>query len=224
MPPAWPTGTRPARAPGAATAFPGWPASAPASATPRPRFATSISTSHAFILRNGFHANGDQTGSGFSSFTYRPFTLEGNFLAMEAVHEMLLQSWSANPAAGTRASSACSPPPLGAGTTRPLRTCAPKAATAFPPGARTTPRLGSIVAGSDGLVRIRDNFGGRVPHGAAGREASRRRLTKSPFSAARPLKPRCPSPLRPHRHPRMPLNRWSSATEPTAAAQLPGCP
>ena len=32
----------------------------------------------AFILRNGFHANGDQTRSGLSNFTYRPFTLEGN--------------------------------------------------------------------------------------------------------------------------------------------------
>ena len=52
---------------------------------------------NAFILRNGFHANGDQTKSGFSGFTYRPFTLEGNFLAMEAVHEMLLQSWSPTP-------------------------------------------------------------------------------------------------------------------------------
>jgi alpha-L-fucosidase 2 len=47
----------------------------------------------AFTLRNGFHANGDQSGEGLSSFTYRPFTLEGNMLAMEAVHEMLLQSW-----------------------------------------------------------------------------------------------------------------------------------
>lgn len=46
----------------------------------------------AFTLRNGFHVNGDQSGSGLSQFTYRPFTLEGNFLAMEAVHEMLLQS------------------------------------------------------------------------------------------------------------------------------------
>ena len=35
--------------------------------------------------------------SGFSNFTYRPFTLEGNFLAMHAVHEMLLQSWSPTP-------------------------------------------------------------------------------------------------------------------------------
>ena len=51
----------------------------------------------AFILRNGFHANGDQTKSGFSSMTYRPFTLEGNFIAMQAVHEMLLQSWSPTP-------------------------------------------------------------------------------------------------------------------------------
>lgn len=51
----------------------------------------------AFILRNGFHANGDQSGKGYSGFTYRPFTLEGNFLAMNAVHEMLLQSWSPSP-------------------------------------------------------------------------------------------------------------------------------
>ena len=47
----------------------------------------------AFILRNGFHANGDQIGAGLSGFRYRPFTLEGNFLAMEAVHDMVLQSW-----------------------------------------------------------------------------------------------------------------------------------
>jgi len=47
----------------------------------------------AFIGANGFHLNGDQTRSGLSGFTYRPFTLEGNFLAMQAVHEMLLQSW-----------------------------------------------------------------------------------------------------------------------------------
>jgi len=42
----------------------------------------------AFILRNGFHVNGDQIGAGLSNFSYRPFTLEGNFLAMEAVPEM----------------------------------------------------------------------------------------------------------------------------------------
>lgn len=47
----------------------------------------------AFILRNGFHVNGDQLKAGHSRFQYRPFTLEGNFLAAQAVHEMLLQSW-----------------------------------------------------------------------------------------------------------------------------------
>lgn len=46
-----------------------------------------------FTGRNGFHLNGDQSGRGLSKFTYRPFTLEGNMLAAQAVHEMLLQSW-----------------------------------------------------------------------------------------------------------------------------------
>ncbi|MBI4890694.1 MAG: glycoside hydrolase N-terminal domain-containing protein [Acidobacteria bacterium] len=46
-----------------------------------------------FALRNGFHVNGEQTRKGLSDLHYRPFTLEGNFAAAQAVHEMLLQSW-----------------------------------------------------------------------------------------------------------------------------------
>ena len=46
----------------------------------------------AFTLRNSFHVNGDQSGKGYSKFTYRPFTLEGNFAAAAGVQEMLLQS------------------------------------------------------------------------------------------------------------------------------------
>lgn len=46
-----------------------------------------------FIFPNGFHVNGDQSGTGLSDAHYHPFTLEGNFLAMQAVQEMLLQSW-----------------------------------------------------------------------------------------------------------------------------------
>jgi len=46
----------------------------------------------AFVLRNGFHCNGDQSGKGYSNFTYRPFTLEGNFAAAAGLQEMLLQS------------------------------------------------------------------------------------------------------------------------------------
>lgn len=45
-----------------------------------------------FCLPNGFHANGDQSGTGKSNFTYRPFTLEGNMAFAAGVQEMLLQS------------------------------------------------------------------------------------------------------------------------------------
>jgi len=47
----------------------------------------------AFVSPNGFHLNGDYKRQGYSNFAYRPFTLEGNFAAGQAVHEMLLQSW-----------------------------------------------------------------------------------------------------------------------------------
>lgn len=45
-----------------------------------------------FCLANGFHANGDQSKSGKSQYTYRPFTLEGNLAFAAGVQEMLLQS------------------------------------------------------------------------------------------------------------------------------------
>ena len=45
-----------------------------------------------FCLKNTFHVNGDQSGTGKSKFTYRPFTLEGNFAFAAGIQEMLLQS------------------------------------------------------------------------------------------------------------------------------------
>ena len=45
-----------------------------------------------FCLPNSFHVNGDQSGKGYSSFTYRPFTLEGNFAFAAGLQEMLIQS------------------------------------------------------------------------------------------------------------------------------------
>ena len=48
---------------------------------------------NAFTSPNGFNLNGDQSGNGYSNLTYRPFTLDANFGASQAVHEMLLQSW-----------------------------------------------------------------------------------------------------------------------------------
>jgi alpha-L-fucosidase 2 len=139
----------------------------------------------AFILRNGFHANGDQTKSGFSGMTYRPFTLEGNFLAMEAVHEMLLQSWNSLP--GEVRSSAftrsAEPPEGGTPSTKPdfgpirlfpatpwrwhdasfddLRAEGGHRVSARRENNATT--WFRVLAGSDGPVRIRDNFGERTP-------------------------------------------------------------
>jgi alpha-L-fucosidase 2 len=118
----------------------------------------------AFVLRNGFHANGDQTRSGYSHFTYRPFTLEGNFLAAQAVHEMLLQSWSATP--GQRDTEVLRLFPAtpwrwhNVGFAD-LRTEGGHRVSARRENNATT--WLRIAAGKDGLIRIRDNFGGRAP-------------------------------------------------------------
>lgn len=47
-----------------------------------------------FCGPNSFHLNGDQKGGQYSNFTYRPFTLEGNFAFAQGVHELLLRSHS----------------------------------------------------------------------------------------------------------------------------------
>jgi hypothetical protein len=48
----------------------------------------------AFCSPNSLHLNGDQTNEGYSSFRYRPFTLEGNFAFAAGLQEMLLQSYA----------------------------------------------------------------------------------------------------------------------------------
>ncbi|NQT52664.1 hypothetical protein HQ576_11460, partial [bacterium] len=118
----------------------------------------------AFILRNGFHANGDQTGTGFSGFRYRPFTLEGNFLASQAVQEMLLQSWCPRPGSGE-------PGILRVFPAVPWRWHnASFTDLRAEGGHRVSARRENnattwlrIVAGRDGTVLLRDNFGGRTP-------------------------------------------------------------
>jgi alpha-L-fucosidase 2 len=118
----------------------------------------------AFLLRNGFHANGDQTKSGFSGFTYRPFTLEGNMLAAAAVHEMLLQSWSPTP--GRRDTEVirifpATPWRWHDASFDDLRAEGGHRVSAHRENNATT--WLRVVAGRDGPVRIRDNFGGRAP-------------------------------------------------------------
>jgi len=118
----------------------------------------------AFILRNGFHVNGDQTKSGYSSFTYRPFTLEGNFLAAQAVHEMLLQSWSPAPGkinTGVIRIFPAIPSEWADASFRDLRAEGGYTVSADRKKNRTA--WFSIVSRNEGIVRIRDNFDGQVP-------------------------------------------------------------
>ena len=117
----------------------------------------------AFILCNGFHVNGDQTGSGFSGFTYRPFTLEGNFAALQAVHEMLLQSWSPTP--GQRDTEIirvfpATPWRWHDASFQELRVEGGHRVSAERKNNATS--WLRLKAGKDGWVRIRDNFGGRT--------------------------------------------------------------
>ena len=118
----------------------------------------------AFILRNGFHVNGDQTRSGFSSMQYRPFTLEGNFLAAQAVHEMLLQSWSPTP--GKRDTEVIRLFPATPWRWHDASFTDLRAEGGHRVSARREKNATtwfSIKAGNDGVLRIRDNFGGNVP-------------------------------------------------------------
>ncbi|MBK8857686.1 MAG: glycoside hydrolase N-terminal domain-containing protein [Opitutaceae bacterium] len=130
----------------------------------------------AFILRNGFHANGDQTKTGFSTLEYRPFTLEGNFLACAAVHEMLLQSWDAKPGAGGWGAIRVFPAMPWrwheAAFTDLQAEGGHRVSAKRENNATTWLR---VAAASDGELRIRDNFGGRTPvwnRDGAGRDGS----------------------------------------------------
>ncbi|MBN8458407.1 MAG: hypothetical protein J0M04_11285 [Verrucomicrobia bacterium] len=118
----------------------------------------------AFVTRNGFHVNGDQTRSGYSSMTYRPFTLEGNFIAMQSVHEMLLQSWSPTP--GKLDTGIIRLFPATAWRWHDVSFTDLRAEGGHRVSAKRAKNATvwfRITAGKDGMVRLRDNFGGRSP-------------------------------------------------------------
>jgi len=117
----------------------------------------------AFILRNGFHANGDQLKAGYTSATYRPFTLEGNFLAAQALHEMLLQTWSPTPGVLDTEVIRIFPavPHAWADASfDDLHAEGGHLVSARREHGRTT--WLRITAGRDGVLRLRDTFGGRT--------------------------------------------------------------
>jgi len=118
----------------------------------------------AFVLRNGFHANGDQTKSGYSDFTYRPFTLEGNFLASQAVQEMLLQSWSPTPGkinTGIIRIFPATSKKWSNASFRDLRAEGGYKVSAIRKNNKTI--WFSITSAKTGIVRIKDNFNGEKP-------------------------------------------------------------
>jgi alpha-L-fucosidase 2 len=118
----------------------------------------------AFILRNGFHVNGDQTKSGFSDFTYRPFTLEGNFLASQAVQEMLLQSWIATPGkndTGIIRLFPAVPQKWVDASFNNLRAEGGHQVSAIRKNKKIVQF--SITAGKSGLIRVKDSFNGQNP-------------------------------------------------------------
>jgi alpha-L-fucosidase 2 len=112
-----------------------------------------------FIGPNGFHLNGDQSGTGLSGFTYRPFTLEGNFLAMDAIQEMLLQSWGPIGQPGTVRVFPATPDAWSDVSFRDLRAEGALRVSADRKAGRTT--LVRIAAERTGMVRLLDPFGGR---------------------------------------------------------------
>lgn len=119
---------------------------------------------HACVSRNGFHLNGDQTKTGFTSLEYRPFTLEGNFMVCSTVHEMLLQSWAAHPGTGEWGPLRIFPAMPWrwheASFTDLLAEGGHKVSAKRENNATTWLR---VTAGASGELRIRDNFEGHAP-------------------------------------------------------------
>ena len=118
----------------------------------------------AFVSRNGFHLNGDQTQNNHSGFHYRPFTLEGNFLAGQAVHEMLLQSWSPTPGVPDTEVIRVFPAVPSEWADVSFEDLSVEGGNRVS-ARRVQGKTVSIVidVAKDGVIRLRDNFGGRTP-------------------------------------------------------------
>ena len=109
----------------------------------------------AFTSPNGFNLNGDQTDKGYSNFHYRPFTLDANFGASQAIHEMLLQSWG-----GRVRIFPSVPSPWEDVSFRDLRAEGGYTISAERKDGRTTSL--QIKANVDSHLKLKDPFGGRT--------------------------------------------------------------
>jgi alpha-L-fucosidase 2 len=107
-----------------------------------------------FCLPNSFHVNGDQSNSGKSKFTYRPFTLEGNFACAEGIQEMLIQSQN-----GVLRVFPAVPASWQAASFKNLRAEGALLVSAMRQGGQT--KSVTVVAEKGGNVKILDPFDGR---------------------------------------------------------------
>jgi alpha-L-fucosidase 2 len=119
----------------------------------------------AYILRNGFHVNQDQTpDSRYGNGGGKPFTLEGNFIAMQAVQEMLLQSWNPTPGkvnSGVIRIFPATPKEWADVSFTDLRAEGGYKISATRKEGKIS--LFSVTAKKVGTVRIKDNFNGKTP-------------------------------------------------------------
>ncbi len=117
-----------------------------------------------FTARNGFHMNFDINGALGPKRAKGYFTIEANMMANQAVHDMLLQSWApslGNGEAGIVRLFPATPWQWHEASFDDLR-----AEGGFRVSARREKNATvwfKIIAGADGLLRLRDNFGGRTP-------------------------------------------------------------
>ena len=132
------------RRPGSATASRGWRACGRAPATRRRRGRNLDIYLRAFILRNGFHANGDQLKAGLLVVHLPPVHARGQLPrraggARDAAPDLEPDGRASR----TPRSSASSRPCRRTGPTRRSTTCAPRAGTGSPRAARAAGRRGS---------------------------------------------------------------------------------
>ena len=109
-----------------------------------------------YTTRNGFNENSPGA---------HVFTLEANFLAMQAIHEMLLQSWSPTPGTpdtGVIRIFPAMPKEWNDASFTDLRAEGGHRVSAKRENNATT--WFKITAGKNGILRIRDNFNGVTPN------------------------------------------------------------
>ena len=117
-----------------------------------------------FTTRNGFHMNFDINGALGPAKKSGYFTIEANMMANQAVHDMLIQSWA--PSIGQGEAGIIRLFPATPWEWHEASFADLRAEGAFRVSARREKNATvwfKITADADGLLRLRDNFGGRAP-------------------------------------------------------------